>query len=308
MFIGELKNKDGKTIVMSFGRMNPPTVGHALLINKLNEVAKQVGGEPILFLSHSQDTKKNPLSFKQKVGFVQALFPEIIISDEDSIRTPIDAMNWATKVGYTKLYLIVGSDRVAGFKQIINTYNGKKTKEGIVPFNFPDGAFVISSGERDPDDEGVSGMSASKAREFAIKGDFPSFASAIPGNKTNLKKQLYSAVRAGMKKAKTTEGVIEFNKEDPMDSRTAPPEGFGSMTLRGWKKSLARRLRDLAWRAETHLDPNLIDSPEFWDSLAKQLGPKSVVSAIANDIVRSHEELESTRRKGGLKARGFKRG
>lgn len=309
MFISELREDQERTIVMSFGRMNPPTVGHQLLIDRMADIAKKVGGKAILFLSKSHDPQKNPLQFRQKVGFAQALFPSITINDDPTIKTPIDAMHWATKKGFTKMIFVVGADRIESFSQIIHTYNGKKNKEGIVPFSFPDGVEVVSGGERDPDSEGVEGMSASKAREFAASGDLVHFLKAIPGTNTVLKKQIYKAVRRGMgAKKSTNEGVIEFNREDPMDSRTAPKEGFGSMTLRGWKKSLARRLHDLAQQAETNTDPRLIDDPAFWESLQKQLGPKSIVSTIVNDIVISQNELEATRRKGGIKSRGFKRG
>jgi hypothetical protein len=41
---------------------------------------------------------------------------------------------------------------------------------------------VVSAGERDPDEEGVTGMSASKLRNYASRGDLKNFKRGIPGN------------------------------------------------------------------------------------------------------------------------------
>lgn len=48
-----------ENVVLSFGRMNPPTIGHQKLMRKIVEVAKRNNAIPMLFLSHTQDRKKN---------------------------------------------------------------------------------------------------------------------------------------------------------------------------------------------------------------------------------------------------------
>jgi len=101
------------------------------------------------------------------------------------------------------------------------------------------------------------------------------------------------------------EGIIDFDSQDPMNSVTAPPEGFGSMPLRDWKKSLARRLKELSAELEQYTDPKLIDKNLIWDKVVHLLDPKSPISVIARDIARAHEELEAIRRKGGPRSRGI---
>jgi hypothetical protein len=101
------------------------------------------------------------------------------------------------------------------------------------------------------------------------------------------------------------EGIVDFDKQDPMNSVTAPPEGFGSMPLRDWKKSLARRLKELTAELEQYTDPKLIDKNIIWDKVAYLLDPKSPISVIARDIARAHNELETIRRQGGSRSRGI---
>jgi len=101
------------------------------------------------------------------------------------------------------------------------------------------------------------------------------------------------------------EGIVDFDKQDPMNSVTAPPEGFGSMPLRDWKKSLARRLKELTAELEQYTDPTLIDKNIIWDKIVYLLDPKSPISVIAREIARAHTELETIRSKGGSRSRGI---
>ena len=63
--------------------------------------------------------------------------------------------------GHKAIVMVVGSDRVAEFDKLLNTYNGVDGRHGYYGF---DDIKVVSAGERDPDIEGVTGMSASKMR------------------------------------------------------------------------------------------------------------------------------------------------
>ena len=182
--------------VMSFGRMNPITVGHEKLINKVKEVADKVGGTSHVVLSHSQDSKKNPLSPAQKVRHAKRAFPGVNFSSSSK-----ESPNFLTqaadlhKKGVTHLHVVGGSDRVSEFKNTLKRYNG--THEGAL-FNFKH-IKVHSAGQRDPDAEGVEGMSASKMREHAQKGNFKEFRKGAPSKMTDTHaKELYNDVRRGM--------------------------------------------------------------------------------------------------------------
>ena len=177
-----------KTVV-TFGRMNPPTIGHQKVVDKVKAEAKKQGAMPHVYLSHSQDAKKNPLDYKTKVGIARKAFgPSVTRSDA---RTIIQVMQELEKMGYKEVTLIAGSDRVAEFKKLLNTYNGKD-------FTF-DKITVKSAGQRDPDAEGAQGMSATKMRTAAQSGDFDSFKTGVPSALKDADiKKMYDKIRSVM--------------------------------------------------------------------------------------------------------------
>ena len=182
--------------VLAFGRMNPPTTGHEVLVNKVKSVAAEVGGSHHVVLSHSQDAAKNPLSAEQKVKHAKRFFPDTNISTSDKEHpTFLQHAAKLHKQGVTHLHMVAGSDRVAEYKQKLAQYNG--THKGAL-YNFKK-ITVHSAGERDPDAEGTSGMSASKMRGHAAAGKFNEFRKGIPAHvKDSHAKELYNDVRKNM--------------------------------------------------------------------------------------------------------------
>ena len=182
-----------KVAVFTFGRFNPPTTGHELLINKVKEYA--AGNDYFVFPSHSQDKKKNPLTAQQKVKFMKEMYAshkESIVYDAQ-IRDAIKALKWLEDKGYTDAIFVVGSDRVPAF-QFIKQYNGKDYNMNTVE--------IKSAGARDPDADDVTGMSASKMRKAVQEKDMPTFLSGLPKNFVTRKKpmvtELFKAVMEGM--------------------------------------------------------------------------------------------------------------
>jgi hypothetical protein len=185
-----------KIAVFSYGRYNPPTIGHQLLIDKLIETAKQQNGDAFLVPTHTVDKKKNPLTLDEKTYALKEMGKGIEILKTG--KTFVDALKDLQARGYTTIYQIAGSDRIPEFTHIINTYNNKPNKAGEIPFSFTKYE-VVSSGERDPDSDSVEGMSASKLRNFALVGDFNSFAKGMsPLVNTNLKQDIYNIIRKRM--------------------------------------------------------------------------------------------------------------
>jgi hypothetical protein len=201
-----LQEQKEKHAVMAFGRMNPITVGHEKLVNKVQEIAKKVGGSAHIVVSHSQDPKKNPLTSAQKMKHAKRAFPGVNVSASDK-----DAPNFLAqasklhKQGVTHFHMVGGSDRADEYKTLLNKYNNVKGPHGH--FNFKK-IEVHSAGDRDPDAEGVEGMSASKMREHASKGKFKEFRKGVPSKMTDAHaKEMYNHVRQGM-------GVNESVDED----------------------------------------------------------------------------------------------
>lgn len=176
------------SVVISFGRFNPPTIGHEKLVNKVKEIARREGAKAEVYLSHSQDKKKNPLSYDDKVLLAREAFGPVV--KRSNSKTLIDIMK-SLGGRFKNVILVAGQDRVAEFEKLLNTYNGKE-------YSF-DSIRVVSAGERDPDSEGVEGMSASKMREAALKGEADKFKSGLPNNLKKHAEDVYDMVRAGMK-------------------------------------------------------------------------------------------------------------
>ena len=173
--IDSLKEARGKSLAFSFGRFNPPTTGHEKLINK---VASVRADDYKIYLSRSQDPKKNPLSPRQKLGIMKRMFPRHARNIE--INTTNMILDICTKLyqkGYSDITMVVGSDRVREFDTIIKKYNNVKSRHGF--YNF-DKINIVSAGERDPDADNVSGMSASKMRAAASANDIASFRRGLP--------------------------------------------------------------------------------------------------------------------------------
>ena len=177
-----------KTAVFTFGRMNPPTVGHEKLVNKVRTVARLQKGEPLIFLSHSQDAKKNPLDYNTKIKLAQSAFGKI--AQRSKSNTIIKVLQELEKK-YDKVVLVVGSDRVSSMSVLVHKYNGKD-------YNF-DEIDVVSAGDRDPDAEGVEGMSASLMRELASNEDLERFTEGLPQGLKRQAAKVMAAVRKGMK-------------------------------------------------------------------------------------------------------------
>lgn len=194
-FIQEQKEK---TVVVTFGRFNPPTIGHELLLKKVESEARNRGADFFIYASHSNDPKKNPLKHSDKIDYMRMMFPKYRsnIMKVDT-KTIIEIVVNLYKSGmYSRLVMVVGSDRVDEFRKLLNDYNGKEAKHGYYHFKKIE---VISAGERDPDADDLSGMSASKMRVAAAKGEFDIFRMGIPASFSDADtKRLMNAVRKGM--------------------------------------------------------------------------------------------------------------
>lgn len=188
-----------KHAVLAYGRMNPPTTGHLKVIDKVQSVAKEVGGEHHMVVSHSNDPKKNPLTSEQKVKHLKRYAPGANIKAA-SKENPTIFSHAAElhKSGVTHLHVVAGSDRVDEYKKKFKELNGKADKSGKVGFNFKK-ITVHSSGERDPDAEGDEGMSGTKMRGHAASKNFKEFRKGVPAHVSDEHAhELMHDVRKGM--------------------------------------------------------------------------------------------------------------
>jgi len=199
------------SVVFAWGRFNPPTIGHEKLLDKLARVS---ANEMRVYISKSNDPQKNPLNPRQKLDYMKKIFPryarKIMLPRTNIV---IDIITDLYKEGFTDLKMVAGSDRVQEFKKLFTTYNDVKSRHGY--YNF-DSIEIINAGERDPDAEGATGMSASKMRAAAKDNDLKSFEKGLP-NFRDVEK-LFKDVRRGMNLSASYMNGMGHNNYRPVAS------------------------------------------------------------------------------------------
>lgn len=188
--------EEEKTVYFTFGRMNPPTIGHGKLIGKL---ARSAGKNPYrIYLSQTNDQDRNPLNYMSKIKYARKMFPKYArqIMVNKSVKNVMDVGTALYNDGFKRIVMVVGSDRVAEFEARLNAVNGKKGRHGFFKFQ---SITIVSAGERDPDAEGAEGMSGTKLRKAVIDNDFTTFSQGLPKVVSNADaKAIYNDVRKGM--------------------------------------------------------------------------------------------------------------
>ena len=203
--VEEALDKTSK-MVFAYGRFNPPTIGHAKLMREVITQARKNGANNAVYASASTDKRKNPLDQKTKIKFMKKMFPQNkILPAGGTQRTFMEVLKFYDKM-YGEIIMVAGSDRINEFQSIADKYNGKDYNYKSIK--------VVSSGERDPDAEGVTGMSASKMREMAKNNDFKTFKTGLTNLNDRDSKQLFNAVKKGMGINERYESFTEFVNND----------------------------------------------------------------------------------------------
>lgn len=166
--------ESGKKCVISFGRCNPPTKGHVKLFRKVQEIARKNNAKALVFLSHSQDKKKNPLPYTEKLKLVRQIVPsgvEVVKTESRTIQKIFEELD---RLGFKDIIFVVGSDRLKDFDWLKRDYRKWYSFENVD---------VVSAGERDSDSEDfVQTVSASMARQAVKDDDRDTFKKCSPFN------------------------------------------------------------------------------------------------------------------------------
>ena len=228
----QLRESTAKVAVITFGRFNPPTIGHEKMIKRIAAVARKYGGDAFVFASGSQDAKKNPLPYDEKIKLMTKMFPnrehKLFKYGSKKLPTVMHAASELHKDGYEELVMVVGSDRVNQFKKLLPDYNGVSGK----PHGFYDFQKITieSAGERDPDADGAEGMSASKMRQFVADGDYDTFAEGMPNTLNDMeKRRVYQSLRKHMR-LRVIENIIRKQvSEDPIVNKNESIVSFDNL-------------------------------------------------------------------------------
>ena len=263
-----------KSIVVTFGRFNPPTTGHEQLVNTVIKVAKAYGGaEHRIYTSMTRDNDKNPLPYAKKVKFLRKGFPYAnVIEDTDAV-TIFHVMKKLSDDGYKKVILVVGSDRVKEFDRGIRRYINHSDKSKAYYF---DEFKVVSAGERDPDSDDVSGMSASKMRGFVRDNDLNSFMKGVP---SRMPKRDAISMFNNLKRHMNIREDVEFDFEENA-------ENIYEITLQQRRKRsiIARRTAKKRSRARKRKRKLMKDLPRL-----KKMAQKAARNKIRKRIIKDRD-------------------
>ena len=290
MLLNELFEAETKHVTFCFGRMNPPTIGHKQVFDTM----QSQGGEMKIFVSQSQDKKKNPLDYGTKIKFIKNMFPQYAkdVVENAALNTIGKVASYLHEQGYTAVTFVAGSDRMDSMKSLLDQYNGVEGKaHGFYKFDVID---FVSSGDREDGAEGVAGVSASGARSAAANNDFKGFQEATGAGE--LAKPLFAAVRKGMGiNEDISEAPIEMDRDEPMNPMIHSHDKANPAKLKYRMLRAAGQLKDLASRAENA-------SPGEWQLMARQF---EELKMNMEQIRHALEELGKIKSKGGIRSRGI---
>jgi len=296
--VGEALNKDS-TLVFAFGRFNPPTIGHAKLMSKVITEARGNRANHVVYASASTDSRKNPLDVNTKVRFMKKMFPQNNIKAAGgNQRTFMEILKFMDRM-YGNIVMIAGSDRVREFQTLADKYNGRDYNYKSIK--------LVSSGERDPDAEGVTGMSASKMREMAKRNDYRSFKQGVPNLSDSDSKQLFNAVKKGMGIKEGIESFTNFLNNDLREEyHQEKIFNVGDMVehLDGTKGMIVRRGSNYI---SYETDDGLIKKAWLYDLQEMQEGPRIPRKKGQPAGSDKHSDLYTDENpKGTIKGLGFK--
>lgn len=225
-----------KHVVLTFGRMNPPHSGHQLVVDKVKSEAEKVGGEPHVYLSKSQDKKKNPLSYDVKHGFAKKAFGDVVKHTPPSGSHIVGLLSHLHKQGYKHATIVAGEDRLKEYHRITSNYNGPGKD-----FNFKS-IKVVSAGQRDPDaEDSVEGVSASKMRQHAVAGNHSYFKKNLPKGLQADHKEVMQAVKHGLSEQLSEEDLLEVQNVTQRIRKAASLRRQRGKVRMGFKRAMRRK-------------------------------------------------------------------
>ena len=153
-----------RPFVFTHGRYNPPTAGHIKHMQAVNDYAKSVGSDYVVYTSQTVDNKKNPLTPEEKITYIQQALPGINIAPAKNMFAVLEDI--INKGKYNKVIYFAGSDYFEDPKEakLFDQMKKYATASGIT-------VEAMQSGMREKGISGTALRSAVKADDFQMFAD-----------------------------------------------------------------------------------------------------------------------------------------
>ncbi len=153
-------------IVIAPGRFNPPHRGHKLVIDKLVTLGEKLDAQPVvLIIDSGKYGPKNPLTGQVRKAYLEKMFPEMRY---EVYKNPYEAVaDLAETEKLVPVGGVAGADRGDNYKGMVGRIFGEQIMnkyQSEVLYRDPDA-----------DNSDIKGISATRAREAAMKGDVAAF-------------------------------------------------------------------------------------------------------------------------------------
>jgi nicotinic acid mononucleotide adenylyltransferase len=253
-----IESTGNKHAVFSFGRFQPPTTGHAIVIGTVAQIAAAdiSGADAYIFPSSSQNNmdvylrskkfqymlknhvfwsyegNENPLSIYQKIHYLKLMHGQsgvrFINTTERGCRNMFSVIDALVSAGYERLSFVVGSDRVKEFTRLMKKF----------PFITVLPAGVVRTAKT---------MSGTKMRAAAVRSDFETFkAGVITGDLHE------TDALAMMRDVRVGLGLLPEYDGEPMTILAETPMG-GSSSSKPKTRKARRALRKYTLRRDEKL-------------------------------------------------------
>ena len=192
-----------KSIVVTFGRFNPPTAGHHVLAQEVMRQAGEMGADHMIYGSMSADPKKNPLTPEQKAKHMGRVLGTPRVHVGEGAKNPFEMLHHLSQQGYDRVHMVLGSDRAdEGIFKKMQEYVASGELPGVGKLGIKKLTGSTAGEARSDDAKGLAGVSGTKQRAFVSAGDFAGFRRGLPGHVSEEHaRELFSDVASGMRAA-----------------------------------------------------------------------------------------------------------
>lgn len=180
--------EEEKTIYITMDNFNPPAISHGNMFDSISESSNKSNYR--IFVTPTNESKNNPLPYKEKVKQLRKIFPKharSVVMDS-TIKSPLDAAVKLFNEGYKNIVVLGEENEVRKTTILFEKYNGKNSRKGFYNFQSIKSINLESKG-----------ADSNRQIKAALNEDFTTFAQGLPKNVSNKDaKVLFNAVRKGM--------------------------------------------------------------------------------------------------------------